>query len=169
MLPVTRTAPAPAIAIVRAATWTCTPLSFRSNSSHSPMLHARADLDPEVSNLVGDGTRAPDRGRRRVEPRKDAITGCVELVASELTQCLADDPVVTGEQLPPAAVTHFLRCLRRPDDVGEHQRCQDARAGGLRHSESVTSGPAPGNRRRRSSRGRGTSAVGAGAAFLGRG
>ena len=100
---------------------------------------ARPNLDAQLPHRILGRTGAADRGSCRVEPGEDTVAGAVQLAAAELLECVTKNPVVAGQELPPAAIAHLLGHDGRTDNVREQQRRQYARIPSLRHAASLAS------------------------------
>ena len=152
-LPVTRISPGPARAMVRAAAWTLTPLSFPSNTSHSPMwmpagsrLRARAS----ASAVAAAKLTAEAGESKRAKTPSPAVSS---LPAAVFAQPFTDDPVMAREHLSPAPVAQLLRDLGRADDVREDERRQDVAGLVAPHERSLTLAVGRSNLGRRTLRG----------------
>src|SRR6186713_3345859 len=64
-----------------------------------------ADFESELSHLLGDRARAPDRAGRPVERGEEPVARRVDLLAAETRELAAGELMVLGEQLAPASVT----------------------------------------------------------------
>src|SRR6266516_2240498 len=91
---------------------------------------SRVETNPQLqanfANTVSDRTGAANRPRRAIEGGKEAVTGRVHFLASELTQVIADQLVMALQKLTPRTVTEsrgFARCV---DDVREENGRKDA-------------------------------------------
>src|SRR5262249_44962770 len=61
---------------------------------------------------------------RAVEGGKESVAGGVDLPAPVRVQAPPDPLMMRPLQVAPAGITELARPLGRPDDVGEHHRCQ---------------------------------------------
>src|SRR5207247_9772508 len=67
---------------------------------------------------------APNRPRRAVERREEAVAGGVDLFAPRSHQLAPNEGMVALEQFSPPRVAYFHRCHGGANDVGEHHRGQ---------------------------------------------
>lgn len=91
-----------------------------------PCVEPGADLDPQLGNCAHDLMRAADRPRRPVEGREEAVPGSFDLDSPTLSQQPPNQRVVLLEEIVPTSVSELRRRRRRPDDVREQDRGQDA-------------------------------------------
>ncbi len=61
-----------------------------------------ANLDTQLAHSLSDRVRAPNRTRRAVERREEAVARGIQLGAAEAHELAADEPMVRLDQLPPA-------------------------------------------------------------------
>ena len=119
-------------------------------SSHSPGVHAGADVEPEPAN---GSTAASAQRIARAGPSKLARKPSPAVSISrprKRSSCAAHGGVVRLEQLAPAPVAELGRALGRADDVGEEHRRQHAvRLVAPPARRSGTRGSPRGSRRRR--------------------
>jgi hypothetical protein len=82
-------------------------------------MDAGADLEPQLPDALARVVRAPDRVRRLVEHREEAVPGGVQLATVVPPQRLPYHPVMRGDELAPTPVADLGRDLRRGHDVRE--------------------------------------------------
>ena len=75
-------------------------------SSHSPVSHAGAGLDPEIEEAMADVEGAADRACRAVEGCVEAITCRVRFQAAPAAEAVPDDRVMLLEQTLVPVITH---------------------------------------------------------------
>jgi hypothetical protein len=80
-----------------------------------------ADLELEPPKGVADRGGSPNRSCGPIERREEAISGRVELAPVVAPELLADDRVVSLQQLTPARIAEARCQLRRTDDVREEK------------------------------------------------
>src|SRR6266849_1073561 len=83
--------------------------------------HVEAEL---VSHARDDGRRAPDRPRRPVEARHEAVARGVDLDAAVVHELAAHELVMAREELAPPLVAEPHRGLGRAHEIGEDDRCE---------------------------------------------
>src|SRR5262249_10214319 len=87
---------------------------------------ADTDVEVERANFRDDGLSGPDCARRPVERCEEAVPGSVALLAPEPREFASYDSVVSSEKVTPSAVAECTGTLGGPEEVGEHDRRQDA-------------------------------------------
>jgi hypothetical protein len=85
-------------------------------------VYARAKLNTERAHGVPDCTGAANGASGSIEGREEPVARRIDLVATELAQLIADEVVVSAEEISPLAVAHLGRLSSRIDDVGEEHR-----------------------------------------------
>jgi hypothetical protein len=89
-------------------------------------VQAGAYLDPEWAHAVGDSAGTADRSGGAVEGRQEPVPGRLHLTPVVASQLAPHDRLVACEQLAPASVAELGCALGGGDDVGEHDRREDA-------------------------------------------
>jgi hypothetical protein len=84
------------------------------------------DLEPEGTHRLVDRYRATNRSRRAVEAGDETVTGRVDFSSPAAHELPSNDGVVAIEQLQPSLTPERGREFRAADNVGEHDRGQDA-------------------------------------------
>src|SRR5436305_605987 len=82
--------------------------------------------EPEPADALATSLGAADGARRSVERGEEPVPGRVLLLTAIARELAANEQVVPLEQLAPAPVAELRRPLRRPDDVGEEHRRENA-------------------------------------------
>src|ERR1700747_1417918 len=67
-------------------------------------MEAGADLDSELTRVLADRARTPNRTGRTVEAGKEPVAGLLDLAAPEPLELRAHQRVVALAQLPPTTV-----------------------------------------------------------------
>src|SRR5919197_928590 len=99
---------------------------FRERRDALAGVEARTQLDAEPPDRLLDRVGGADRPRRPVECGEEAVPRGVDLLPAEPDELDPNGLVVRLEQLAPAPVAELHRALRRADDVGEEDGCEDA-------------------------------------------
>ena len=102
-------------------------------SLHFARMHTGADLELELAQRIAYGEPAPNRARRPVEEREEAVARCVDLLAVETVELGANRRVVLGEEVPPRRVAELVARCCRADEVRE----EDASLGRARPTASA--------------------------------
>ena len=88
-------------------------------------MDARSDLDAKVTSTVSHHLCAADGSRWAIETGQETIAGLLDFPASEVTEAVPDDLVVSFEKVPPGLIAFGSRSFRRVDDVGEQHGRQN--------------------------------------------
>src|SRR5206468_8263750 len=89
-------------------------------------VEAGPDLDTEAPHGIADAFGATDGAGRSVEGREETVTGSADLTSTMALDLLADDRVMTVEEVAPDAVAERDRQIGRSDDVGKEDRREHA-------------------------------------------
>src|SRR5262245_49470060 len=89
-------------------------------------VEAGADLQTQCANALADRESALDCAPWPVESSEEAVSGGVQLLATEAGQLRSNDRVVTVEESAPARVAQLGGLVRRADDVREKDGGKDA-------------------------------------------
>src|SRR6478736_3272571 len=84
------------------------------------------DLQAKWAERVPDRSGAPDRPRRAVEDRKEAVASGLDLAAPESLELRPCRAIVGDEQGTPSLIAHLGSPSCRLDDVGEEDGGKDS-------------------------------------------
>ena len=96
-----------------------------------PCVKPRPNLEAEFANAVPNRARAPNRPRRAVEGREEAVASGVHFPTPEVPQLRSDEPMVLLHEFAPAAIAELGRAGGGIDEIGEQDRRQHAVRAGL--------------------------------------